>query len=168
MSSEPWLDGPLEGVSPLVQPLFFSFTQVRNDLAQYTATVSDDDFWRSVGGLPSLGFQLRHLAGSADRLATYLFGEQLSASQLAALKTEHLPGATRTELLAIVEAALERVKERLRGLNPDALYEPRFVGRQQRPTTVIGLLVHIAEHTQRHLGQAITTAKLLTRSTDVL
>jgi hypothetical protein len=26
---------------------------------------------------------------------------------------------------------------------------------------VAGLLVHIADHTQRHVGQAITTAKIL-------
>ncbi|MEP6714465.1 MAG: DinB family protein, partial [Terriglobia bacterium] len=40
------------------------------------------------------------------------------------------------------------------------LREWRRVGRQQLPTTVIGLLVHIAEHTQRHVGQAISAAKL--------
>jgi uncharacterized damage-inducible protein DinB len=161
MSSEPWLEGPLEGVPPLVQPLFFSFAQVRNDLAQYTAHVKDEDVWKRVGEVPSLGFQMRHLAGSAERLATYLFGGQLSAEQLAALKAEQTPGATRRELLESIDTTLRAIEEKLRGLEPGSLYEPRVVGRQKRPTTVIGLLVHIAEHTQRHLGQAITTAKLL-------
>jgi len=29
------------------------------------------------------------------------------------------------------------------------------------PTTVGGLLVHVADHTQRHVGQAVTTAKIV-------
>ncbi len=164
MSSEPWLDGPIEGVPPLVQPLFHSFAQVRNDLARHTAGVSDEDVWKRIEDAPALGFQLRHLAGSAERLATYLFGGQLSSEQLAALKTENLANASLAELLERVDITLSGIEERLRALNPDVLYEPRFVGRERRPTTVIGLLVHIAEHTQRHLGQAITTAKLLRRS----
>lgn len=161
MSSEPWLEGPIEGVPPLVQPLFHSFAQVRNELAQHTAHVSDKDLWKAVGDAPSLGFQLRHLAGSAERLATYLFGGQLSDQQLNALKSEPVPGATRAELLELVNVTLRQIEEHLRALDPGALYEPRYVGRKKRPTTVIGLLVHIAEHTQRHLGQAITTAKIL-------
>jgi uncharacterized damage-inducible protein DinB len=161
MSSEPWLEGPLEGVPLLVQPLFFSFAQVRNDLAQYTAQVSEKDVWRPLGSIPALGFQLRHLAGSAERLTTYLFGEQLSPKQLDHLKREHVPGATRAELLESVDETLRQIEERLRALDPGSLYEPRFVGRERKPTTVIGLLMHIAEHSQRHLGQAITTAKLL-------
>jgi hypothetical protein len=34
------------------------------------------------------------------------------------------------------------------------------VGRKKLPTTVIGLIVHLAEHTQRHVGQAVSAAKL--------
>jgi uncharacterized damage-inducible protein DinB len=41
------------------------------------------------------------------------------------------------------------------------LDEVRTVGKKQLPTTVAGLLVHIADHTQRHVGQAITTAKIV-------
>jgi hypothetical protein len=48
----------------------------------------------------------------------------------------------------------------LRTIDPPTLAEPRAVGRKQLPTTVIGLLIHIAEHTQRHVGQAIAAAKL--------
>jgi hypothetical protein len=40
------------------------------------------------------------------------------------------------------------------------LPEPREVGRKRLPTTAIGLLTHIAEHTQRHVGQAISASKL--------
>ena len=79
---EPWLRGPLTGVHPLVMPVLHSFQQVREDLALHTAGLSNEDVWRSVGAIPLLGFQLRHMAGSVDRLVTYLCGEQLSAEQL--------------------------------------------------------------------------------------
>jgi hypothetical protein len=39
--------------------------------------------------------------------------------------------------------------------------EVRGVGREKLPSTVGGLLVHCAEHTQRHVGQAVTTAKVV-------
>jgi uncharacterized damage-inducible protein DinB len=35
------------------------------------------------------------------------------------------------------------------------------VGKKQLPTSVGGLLVHLADHTQRHVGQIVTTAKVL-------
>ena len=158
--NEPWLRGPLPDVSPLVAPLFFSFVQVREDLALHTAGLSTDQVWRRSGSLPSLGFQLRHIAGSVDRLATYLCGGQLSPAQMDALQEEASPGASLEELLSVVDASLARAEEKLRGIDPASLHEPRWVGRMRLPTSVLGLLVHVAEHTQRHLGQAITTAKL--------
>ena len=153
--------GPLPGVEPLVAPIFFSFTQVREDLAAHTAGLSAEEIWRPVGSLPTLGFHLRHIAGSVDRLTTYLMGEALDPDQLAFLKQEAEPGASLEELLAGVDAALRRSEERLAQIDPATPHEPRWIGRKRLPTTVLGLLVHIAEHTQRHLGQAITTAKLL-------
>ena len=42
-----------------------------------------------------------------------------------------------------------------RAFDPARLAEPRTVGRRRLPTTAIGLLTHTAEHTQRHVGQAI-------------
>jgi uncharacterized damage-inducible protein DinB len=163
-SPEPWLRGPLEGVSALVQPVFFSFAQVREDLAAHTSGLSDEQVWRSVGPLPSLGFQLRHIAGSVDRLTTYLMGEQISPEQIQTLKGESEPGASLDELLASVDAALSASEARLRTLDPADAHTPRYIGRKQLPSSVLGLIVHLAEHTQRHLGQAITTAKLLRES----
>ncbi|MCG8652908.1 MAG: hypothetical protein MI861_23915, partial [Pirellulales bacterium] len=69
---EPWMRGPLAGVEPLVAPVFYCFTQVREDLEAHTAGLTDDDVWRRIGSLPPLGFHLRHIAGSVDRLTTYL------------------------------------------------------------------------------------------------
>lgn len=158
---EPWIREPIEGLEPLVAPVFFSFTQVREDLALHTAGLSTEQVWRQVGALPSLGFHLRHIAGSVDRLTTYLMEREISPEQIAASKAEAEPGASLDELLAGVDAALSKAESELRSLASASIHEPRYVGRKRLPTTVLALLVHIAEHTQRHLGQSITTAKLV-------
>jgi uncharacterized damage-inducible protein DinB len=157
---EPWLRGPIEGVPAHLMPVFHSFAMVREDLAHYTEGLSTDDVWRRTGTLPSLGFHLRHIAHSVDRLVTYLCGEQLSDDQIATLKRESEPGATLAELLAEIDAKLRDAERRMRIIDAVALQEPRYIGKKRLPSTVLGLLVHVAEHTQRHLGQAITTAKL--------
>ena len=157
---EPWLRGPLPDVHPLLQPVFFSFTQVREDLARHVKGLTREQVWRIVGGA-SLGFHLKHLAGSLNRLTTYLMDEQLSEEQLDRLRAESLGTEQIDELLTSIDQALAESEERLRSLNAARLYEPRAVGRKKLPTTVIGLLVHLSEHTQRHLGQAITTAKIV-------
>ena len=91
---------------------------------------------------------------------TYVNGGQLSDAQMAALKTEKESGGTREALLAAIDQAFENAEAVARALDPAHFTELRGVGRKQLPTTVIGLLVHIAEHTQRHVGQAISAAKL--------
>jgi uncharacterized damage-inducible protein DinB len=141
-------------------PVFHSFAMVREDLAHYTEGLSTDDVWRRTGALPSLGFHLRHIAHSVDRLVTYLCGEPLTDAQIATLKQESDPGATLAELLADIDAQLKDAERRMRSIDAATLQDPRYIGKKQLPSTVLGLLVHVAEHTQRHLGQAITTAKL--------
>ena len=141
-------------------PVLYAFQQAREDLASYTEGLTREQIWATPYGLGSVGFHVRHIAGSIDRLLTYLEGRQLTASQLAALRSEVQPGATREELLAELGAALGRAEEIVRALDPATLADPREVGRKRLPTTVIGLLTHIAEHTQRHVGQAIVGAKL--------
>ncbi len=103
---------------------------------------------------------MRHIAGSVGRLMTYVEGRQLSDAQMADLKTQHEPGATREDLLAAMRKSFDEAGAVVRGIDPAALSERREVGRKRLPTTVIGLLTHIAEHTQRHVGQAISAAKL--------
>ncbi len=157
---EPWLRGPIPGVSPLLAPVLHAFQQVREDLARHTEGLTPEQIWARPHGLGSLGFHLRHMAGSVDRLITYAQGQSLTAEQLAALAAEHDAGAGRDELLAAVHTSLDRAESVVRAIDPARLAEPRTVGRKRLPTTLIGLLVHIAEHTQRHLGQAISAARL--------
>ena len=157
---EPWMRGPLPGVHTLIAPLFYSFQMAREDLAKYTADLTTEQIWATPHGFGSVGFHLRHIAGSTERLMTYVSGGQLSDAQIAALKTEKDTGATREVLLAGIDEAFTKAEETVRALDPQHLTDRRGVGRKQLPTTVIGLLIHIAEHTQRHVGQAISAAKL--------
>jgi uncharacterized damage-inducible protein DinB len=161
---EPWLRGPVPQVHPLVMPVFFSFAQVREDLVKHTAGLSREQVWQKIGKA-SLGFHLKHLAGSVDRLTTYLTGSPLSKEQLRFLREEAEGTEEIQELLQVVSEALTASEEKLRSVDPDSLYEKRTVGRKELPTSVIGLLVHIAEHTQRHLGQAITLSQILRQKT---
>ena len=157
---EPWLRGPASGVSALAAPILFTFQQAREDLAACTEVLTTEQIWATPFGFGSVGFHLRHIAGSTDRLFTYLEGKQLSEGQRAALEAEKQSGASREELLTELGAAFRRGEDIVRALDPMTLADGRVVGRKRLPTTVIGLLTHIAEHTQRHVGQAISAAKL--------
>ena len=157
---EAWLRGPLKDVHPLIAPSLYGFQQAREDLARYTEGLTTKQIWAAPQGFGSLGFHLRHIAGSVDRLSAYLRGQQLSEAQMEFLAREHEPGAAREELLEEMNAAFQWVEAFARSLDVTRLAEPREVGRKRLPTTVIGLLTHIAEHTQRHVGQAISAAKL--------
>ena len=150
----------MEGVHPLVMPVFFSFAQAREDLAKHTAGLTEEAVWKQFGRV-SLGFHLKHIAGSVDRLMTYLVGKQLKREQLKALLDESEPDQSLPDLLAAIHVQFWAAEEQLRQLDSGTLYEARTVGRQALPTTVFGLLVHLCEHTQRHLGQAILLTTLL-------
>ena len=101
---EPWLRGQIPGVSPLIAPVLYAIEQAREDLAKHTEGLSDEQIWARPFGLAPLGFQLRHIAGSVDRLSTYLLGASLSDAQMAELKAEMEPGESRNQLLARVNA----------------------------------------------------------------
>lgn len=157
---EPWMRGPIEGVSPLIAPALYAFDHARDDLAKWTEGLTQEQLWATPHGFGSVGFHMRHLAGATDRLLSYAEGTQLSPEQMAYLKSEHNPGATREELLAGMDAAFKKVEQFVKTLDPAKFTEFRGIGRKQLPTTVIGVLFHIAEHVQRHIGQAISAAKL--------
>ncbi|PWU08524.1 MAG: DinB family protein [Terriglobia bacterium] len=158
---EPWLRGPIEGVPPFLAPILYTFQHAREDLAKYTRELTPAQMWARPHGFGSVGFHIRHIAGSTDRLMTYLQGRELSAGQMAALRAEETAGSEGAgELLAELDAAFASAETIVRALDPERLAESRYVGRKRLPTTVVGLLTHIAEHIQRHVGQAISAAKL--------
>jgi hypothetical protein len=161
---EVWLRGPVEGIPPLLQPVAHSLLQSREELHSALGRMAPADIWVAPGGAASVGFHARHAAGSLDRLFTYARGEQLSAAQRAAMAAEAQPDLRPQvvpALLAEFDAAVERALDQLRSTNETTLRAPRGVGRAQLPSTVLGLLFHAAEHTQRHLGQIVTTAKIV-------
>jgi uncharacterized damage-inducible protein DinB len=158
---EPWMRGPIAGVHPLLAPVLCSFQMAREDLEKHTAGLPVERIWATPHGLASVGFHLRHIAGSTSRLMTYLQGRELAAAQWEALAAEDSPGKlSREQLLAALDEAFRDAEMVIRAMDPATLAEARTVGRKRLPTTVIGLLTHIAEHTQRHVGQAICAAKL--------
>src|SRR5579863_2081286 len=132
-SPEPWLRGPIPDIHPALAPVLHSFAQVREDLALHTAGLSTEQVWKRAGDIPALGFQLRHIAGSVDRLVTYLCGDQLSDAQIAVLREEGAPGASLEELLAGVNAALDSAADRVQSIDPASLSEERFVGKKRLP-----------------------------------
>lgn len=162
---EVWLRGVVvPGVHALLQPVAHSLLQCGEEVAAIVPGLTPDQIWLRPGGAASIGFHARHAAGSLDRLLTYARGEQLSAAQLAAFKREadvdSAPGAA-ARLAAEFDAMVSRGLDQLRVTSDASLTEPRKVGRAGLPSTVIGLLFHAAEHTQRHVGQLVTTVKIV-------
>jgi uncharacterized damage-inducible protein DinB len=160
---EPWLAGPVEGVDEYVQPAAHALLQAREDLPRAVDGLRGAQLWVRPGGAASIGFHLRHIAGAIDRLLTYARGEALSEAQKEAARAEQAPGdePDATPLLALAQAAIDAALAQLRATPRAALLEARLVGRAQLPSTVLGLLFHVAEHTQRHTGQLIATAKVV-------
>jgi uncharacterized damage-inducible protein DinB len=157
-----WMRGiQVDGIAPALQPVAHALLQAMEDLEAAASGLSVDELWARPGGAASAGFHLRHLAGSLDRLTTYARGEGLSDAQFAALRSEQEPGAPADELLAHVSATVDRALDQLRATPDASLDEPRAVGRGRLPSSVRGLLYHAGEHTARHTGQVITTAKIV-------
>ncbi len=163
---EVWLRGPVPDIPALLQPVAHSLLQCREELSSIVAHLTPEQIWERPGGAASIGFHVQHAAGSLDRLFTYARGEALNAAQRAALTAEKaqvdLAPHAAARLVALFDSAVERALEQLRGTSEQSLLEPRGVGRAQLPTTVLGLLFHAAEHTQRHAGQIVTTVKVVT------
>jgi hypothetical protein len=161
---EVWLRGPAAGFAPVVMPAAHALLQVREDLERLARTVPDAHVWVRPGGAASIGFHIRHTGGALDRLLTYARGEALSEGQLRFLRAEGDAGDPPASLVSVVgeaQATVDRALDQLRQTAPDSVYEARRVGRAGLPATVLGLIVHAAEHSTRHMGQAITTAKIM-------
>ena len=166
--SEPevWLRGPIAGVQPYLQPVAHSLLQCREEIAHVLAGMTPEQIWYQHPNAASIGFHVLHAIGSLDRLFTYARGAALSEAQRLVLVQETQPDTDRTagDLLAAFDIAVAHALDQLRGTDETTLAAVRHVGRARLPSTVIGLLFHAAEHTQRHVGQALTTSRLMTRS----
>jgi uncharacterized damage-inducible protein DinB len=159
---EPWLRGTLTDIDPIRRAIIHALDLAAEDATRWTVDLTHDQIFARPANLPPIAFHLRHIARSLDRLLTYAEGHQLNPDQLAALKTELAPANPTEDPRAELRASLNRSVDRIRALAPDNFAELRTVGRQKLPTTVGSLLVHCADHTQRHIGQLVTTAKLIT------
>ncbi len=157
---EPWLRGILPGLHPVTAHLIRTGQQIREDLAQALSPLQPDEIGATPHGMTSAGFHARHLAGSTQRLCTYLEGSQLTAEQVAAIPAENTGSDTATELISLVNHAFDRYETLVRALTPEHFGDIREIGRQRIQTTAISLAIHIAEHGQRHTGQVISAAKL--------
>ncbi|HET7463821.1 MAG TPA: DinB family protein [Longimicrobium sp.] len=160
---EAWMRGPVAGIPPLLMPVAHALIGAREDVSAAIDGLEAEVLWARPGGGASAGFHALHLAGSLDRLFTYARGESLSDEQFAALSREQAPGdppPTARELVHVVETQVEQALAQLRATDESSLLEFRGVGRKQLPSNVLGLLFHAAEHTQRHVGQVITTAMI--------
>jgi len=158
---EPWLRGTLTEMDAVRRQVLHALELAGEDVDRWCAGLSDAEMDARTFGLAPVAFHLRHIARSLDRLMTYAEGRQLSEGQMTALRSELEAGAVADEVLAEVLAGLASAAERVRAISPQTYEEPRGVGRAMLPSTVGGLLVHCAEHTQRHAGQAVTTAKVV-------
>jgi uncharacterized damage-inducible protein DinB len=159
--AEPWLRGTLTDVPAVARAVLHALELADEDLRRWTETLTEEELNSHASGIAPVAFHLRHIARSLDRLLTYAEGRPLSADQIVLLKTEVEPGAKREQLFSELSSALKTGMARVQALADSDMSTPRQVGAKQLPTTVGGLLVHIADHTQRHVGQAITTAKVV-------
>jgi uncharacterized damage-inducible protein DinB len=160
---EVWLRGPVPGIPAELQPVAHALLQAREDVERLVSELEPAALWAEPGGAASIGFHVRHMTGSLDRLLTYARGEALTDAQREALAAEKQPSPElgAAELLAELRRVLDAGLEQLAGTPAGALDEPRRVGRAGLPSTVRGLLYHAGEHTARHAGQISTTRRLL-------
>src|ERR1700730_2913790 len=158
---EPWLRGTMTDVNAVARGVLHALELAREDLDKWCCGLRDEELNARPAGLPPVAFHVRHIARSLDRLLTYAEGRALTEEQLAELRSELEPGATHASLFAELTKALAKSAERVRACATADLEQVRTVGKKALPTTMGGLLVHVADHTQRHVGQAVTTSQIV-------
>lgn len=158
---EPWLRGTYSDVPAVGRAVLHALDLALDDLTKWTEGLSEAEVHEKPLGLTSIAFHLRHIARSTDRILTYAEGGQLTGEQLASMKAEQNGDDTLAGLLGEVEASFSNAAQRVRTLASADFNLPRGVGRKQLPTSLGGALIHVADHTQRHMGQVVTTAKVL-------
>lgn len=161
---EVWQRGAVQNIPPLLQPVAHALLQAREELNTLTIHFPDSLLWEKPAGVASPGFHLQHLSGVLDRVFTYARNEMLTADQLTQLKTEDIspnPNLSVEQLVTRFNTQVDHALAQLAQTDEATLTDFRGVGRKLIPSTVIGLLVHAAEHSMRHLGQLHVTIKVL-------
>jgi uncharacterized damage-inducible protein DinB len=158
---EPWLRGTLTETPAVQRAVLHALEAAEEDLSKWCTALNDEEIHQRPASLASVAFHLRHIPGSIDRLLTYAEDRELTDEQIQTMKAEAGATGSTSDCLQFLSEGLKAASERVRALNPAEFDQPRSVGRKRMPTTVGGLLVHVADHTQRHVGQAITTARVI-------
>lgn len=158
---EPWLRGTLTDLSAGQRAVIHALQLAQEDIDRWGGALTPVELTERPYGLPSVAFHLRHMVGSLDRLLTYAEGKTLSAEQMLSMAAEMDGPINLQQLFGLFQQGMAAAEGRIRAIAVSVWPEPRAVGRKQLPTSVAGLLIHCADHTQRHTGQAVTTAKLL-------
>ncbi len=164
---EVWQRGALPGIPALLQPVAHALLQAREEVAELEVHLNENLIWERPGGVASPGFHLQHLSGVLDRVFTYARNESLTEDQLIQLHDEDVsPNSllTITGLVTRFNMQVDKALNQLKQTDEQTLTEFRAVGRKLLPSTVIGLLVHGAEHTMRHLGQLRVTIMILSNN----
>lgn len=165
-----WLDGPVYGIPPLLVPIAQSLMQAREDAARALAGLPQEVLWRKPNNAAPAGFHLFHAAHALDRLMTYARGESLQQAQQRAIALERAPDLDVDVdfLLELLDMTIDRALLQLRCTPDSSLLKGRMVGSKGLPSNVLGLLYHASEHTTRHVGQLITTLKVVQQPASAL
>jgi uncharacterized damage-inducible protein DinB len=158
---EPWLRGTLTEVDAVRRQVLHALQQGSEDVARWCSEFTAQQLEARPFGLPSVAFQMRHIVRSLDRLLTYAEGRKLNDAQLEAIESEMQPLGSREVIFAEFEGGIDSAMQRIKAIPPGSYDKARWVGRAELPSSVGGLLVHCADHAQRHLGQLVTTAKVV-------
>jgi uncharacterized damage-inducible protein DinB len=160
--TEAWLRGPVDGIDPLLMPAVHALMHAQEEIAQAgVSLLTTDQLWARPGGAGSIGFHLKHIANSIDRLLTYAHGGDLDQRQFAALRDEATSGGEVAPLVEDLDRAIARAIREMRETPVAALQEARTIGRKALPTTLFGIVFHIGEHSARHAGQIVTLTKVV-------
>jgi len=165
--TEWWQRGPVDGVPVVLQPVAHILLQVRESVGELVDGLTPAEWNARPAGVASAAFHVRHMAGVIDRLFTYARGDTLSDEQFAQLRREGDP-LDESDVSGILETLNQRVEEgiaALRATDPSTLGDFRAIGRAKLPSSVIGCLVHGAEHAMRHVGQLSVTVRIVRAST---
>jgi len=158
---EPWLRGTLTEVDAVRRQVLHTLELAEDDMEKWCSGLSDAEINARPFGIAPVSFHLRHMVGTIDRLLTYLGGGQLSAEQMTTMRGELGAGGTTAEVMRLFKDGLADARRRVLLISPGSYEEARGVGRKMLPTTVGALMVHCADHTHRHVGQAVTTSKVV-------